>query len=333
MDQLKIIVGILFLVLILGQFSMVNAAEILELFTDREIYFDKQPLLIYGKSVANDDLLLRLIKPDGSFGPFDQIKTDEKGEFMHVLLNWPSPSTEFPYGTYTVEVISNKQLQLSQKIDIKFASKSEIIQTPVERTVNTIVFAPQTAAINESIRVFVQTTSDGVLVGGSPEKLLATSHIHLPTGEVISLATSFKTLHQGIYYFDYNPPKEGTYVFHIVSYSQGTVSHGSAATVVLRQGITGVSDQIVKLNSILESTSKELDTLKKEVAEFGNTLTESQKSLNKTNESIEKSVQSVSNSVNDIEQASGQFNSLFLPIVALIAIIVALQITIIARRR
>jgi hypothetical protein len=41
----------------------------------------------------------------------------------------------------------------------------------------------------------------------------------------------------------------------------------------------------------------------------------------------------MSDSVQNIEEASGQFNSLFLPVVALIAIIIALQITILARRR
>ncbi len=36
---------------------------------------------------------------------------------------------------------------------------------PVERHVSTLVFAPETAAINQPIRVFVQTTSDGLLIG------------------------------------------------------------------------------------------------------------------------------------------------------------------------
>jgi len=41
----------------------------------------------------------------------------------------------------------------------------------------------------------------------------------------------------------------------------------------------------------------------------------------------------MSESVKNVEAASGQFNSLFLPVVALIAVIIALQITILARRR
>ncbi len=332
MNELKTKAGLLLLLILSISLSAVHA-ESLQLFTDNKVYSDDQPLLVYGKALPNDGLILRLFAPDGTIAKFDQITADAKGEFLHVLINWPSPSTTFPYGTYTVEVISNQEKGLSQKIDVKFAPSSELVEVPVQRTVNTLVFAPQTAAVNVPIRIFVQTTSDGVLVGGSPEKLLGTSHVHLPTGEVTSLALSFKTLHQGIYYADYIPEQEGTYVFHIVSFNQGTVSHGSSATVVLKQDIEGISNQILQLNSILHSTSEELNKLKNETKEFGSTLDKSQTALIETNKNIDNSVNLITGSVKNIEEASGQFNSLFLPIVALIAVIIALQITILARRR
>ena len=332
MNKLKTKAALL-LLLILSVNLSTALAETLQLFTDNKVYSDGQPLLVYGKALPNDGLILRLFAPDGTIAKFDQITADEKGEFLHVLINWPTPSTTFPYGTYTVEVISNQEKGLSQKIDVKFASSSDVVQVPIQRVVNTLVFAPQTAAVNVPIRIFVQTSSDGVLIGGLPEKLLGTSHVHLPTGEVVSLALSFKTLHQGIYYADYTPDDEGTYVFHIVSFNQGTVSHGSAATVVLKQDIEGISNQILQLNSILHSTSQELDKLKNETKEFGSTLDKSQASLIETNKNIDNNVKLISNSVKDVAAASGQFNSLFLPVVALIAVIIALQITILARRR
>ena len=46
-----------------------------------------------------------------------------------------------------------------------------------------------------------------------------------------------------------------------------------------------------------------------------------------------KVLDTISSSVNSIEEASSQLNSLLFPIIASIGIIVALQITIIARRR
>lgn len=308
-------------------------AESLQLFTSKEVYSEGQPLLVYGKALPNDDLILKLSAPDDTIAKFDQISADVNGEFMHVLLTWPAPSTTFPYGTYTLEVISNQEKGFSQKIDLKFAPSSELVQVPIQRVVNTLVFAPQTAAVNSPIRIFVQTTSDGTLVAGTAEKLLGTSHVHLPSGEVASLGLSFKTLHPGIYYADYVPTQEGTYVFHIVAYIQGTVSNGSAATVVLKQDIEGISNQILQLNSVLHSTSEELQKLKNETREFGTTLEKSQVSLIETNKNIDNNMNLISSSVKDIEEASGQFNSLFLPIVALIAVIIALQITILARRR
>ncbi len=332
MTKLKTKAGLLLFVLLSINVSVVQA-ETLQLFTDNKVYSDGQPLFVYGKALPNDGLILRLFAPDGTIAKFDQITADSNGDFSHTLIKWPKASTTFPYGTYTVEAISNQENGFSQKIDIKFLQSTELVEVPTERTVNTLVFAPQTAAIHQPIRVFVQTTSDGLLVGGSPDKLLGTSHVHLPSGEVISLSLSFKILHQGIYYTDYTPDQEGTYVFHIVSFNQGTISHGSAATVVLKQDIEGISNQIVQLNSILDATSEELNKLKAEIEGFGTVLEESQKSLNEANQNIDKSVTSISGSVSNIEEASGQFNSLFLPIVALIAIIIALQITILARRR
>jgi len=89
----------------------------------------------------------------------------------------------------------------------------------------------------------------------------------------------------------------------------------------------------LKLNSVLDSTTQELDKLKTEIQGFGNVLDTSQRSITQVNQNINKTVTSMSESVQSIEAASGQFNSLFLPVVALIAVIIALQITILARRR
>ena len=128
-----------------------------------------------------------------------------------------------------------------KKIDIKFSSTTDLLDVTVERFVNTLVFAPETAAIGQPIRVFVQTTSDGLLIGGPPSELLGTTHVHLPSGLSVTLTNAFKTLHQGLYYVDYIPVEEGTHVFHVVAFSQGTTSHGSSATTVLSQDLGGIS--------------------------------------------------------------------------------------------
>ena len=143
---------------------------------------------------------------------------------------------------------------------------------------------------------------------------------------VDDISTNFISLHKGLYYIDYVPKTLGTYVFHAVMFYEGTVSHGSAATVVLDQDIGGISDQIVALDAILDDTAEELDRLKQEVSKFGST-------LENADTTIESSVGSITSSVGNIEEASIQLNSLLFPVVASIGIIVALQIAILARRR
>jgi len=140
------------------------------------------------------------------------------------------------------------------------------------------------------------------------------------------LSNSFKTLHQGLYFVDYIPKEEGTHVFHVVAFSQGTTSHGSAATNVLSQDLGGISDQIIKLNSILDETSSELDTLKSEISGFDST-------LDRASNVIDENIGDISDSVKFISEASSQLNALMLPIIASIGFIVALQIAILARRR
>jgi hypothetical protein len=318
---------ILFSILIILLFvNIPNSFSELELSTNSKVYAPAHNLQVYGSGLPEENLIIRLFAPDESIAKFDQIATELDGTFNYDLITWPEPLTDFPYGTYTVEVISTAQNGISKKIDVKFTSTTDFVDVPVERQVNTLVFAPETAAINQSFRVFVQTTSDGLLIGNDPTKLLGTTHVHLPSGLSVSLSYSFKTLHQGLYFVDYTPKEEGTHVFHVVAFSQGTTSHGSAATNVLRQDLGGISEQIIKLNSILDETSSELETLKSEIAGFDST-------LDRASNIIDENIGDISTSVKFISEASSQLNALMLPIIASIGFIVALQIAILARRR
>ena len=298
----------------------------LELFTNSKVYSPAHHLQIYGNGLPEENLIIRIFSPDESIAKFDQLTTNSDGTFNHSLLIWPQPSINFPYGTYTVEIISTEQNGISKKMDVKFSSTTELLDVPVERHVNTLVFAPETAAISQPIRVFVQTTSDGLLIGNNPTELLETTHVHLPSGISVPLTNSFKTLHQGLYYVDYTPIEEGTHVFHVVAFSQGTTSHGSVATNVLSQDLGGISDQIIRLNEILGETSKEVNILKSEIAGFD-------KTLETTSTKIDESTETITDSVPLIYEASSQLNSLLFPIIGAIGLIVALQIAILARRR
>jgi len=294
--------------------------------TNSKVYTSNHNLQVFGNGISNENLILRLFAPDGSIAKFDQTIANSDGSFNYNLLTWPEPSTDFPYGTYQVEVISTEQNGLSQLIDVIFAETTELSQIATQRYVTTSVFAPETAAINQTMRVFVQITSDGLLIGNDPKTLLGTTHVHLPSGQSLKLSDSLNILHQGLYYIDYTPKQKGTHVFHVIAYTQGTVSHGSAATTVLAQDLGGISTQIIKLNDVLDETSTELNILKSEIEGFAII-------LDSASTDIATNTKVMSESVGAISEASLQMNSLLFPIIASIGIIVALQIAIIARNR
>ena len=321
---------------ILGLLITVSSPQVfageLKIYTNQQIYATQHPLLIYGTGPENAPLVLRLFAPAGTIAEFVQITTNPDGSFSYKMLDWPTSSTKFPFGTYTVEAISSATEE-NQKIDIKFASSTELKMIPIERKITTQVFAPEIAAVDRSFRVFVQVTSDGLLVSGDAKKVLSSSHIHTPDDKVQSLAMSIDRLHQGLYFIEYTPRMEGTYIFHMVAFSQGTQSHGSAATLVLGQDIAGISKQIITLNEVLTTASDELDVLQTDIHGFGSTLEDASTKLRDSVTTIDASVSSMSSAVDNIEEASLQVNSLLFPIMGAIAVILALQISIIARRR
>jgi hypothetical protein len=316
--------------LIVSSSPQVFAAE-LTMYTNQQIYTTQHPLLVYGTGPISAPLVLRLFAPDGSIAEFEQIMTSPDGSFSHKMLDWPSSSTKHPYGTYTVEALTSGGQ--SQKIDIKFAASTELELVPIERKITTQVFAPEMAASDRSFRVFVQVTSDGLLVTGDAKKVLSSSHIHSPDGKVQSLAMTMQMLHEGLYFVEYTPRHEGTYIFHMVAFSQGTQSHGSAATLVLGQDLAGISKQIIILDQVLTTASDNLNVLQTDIHGFGDTLDDASTTLRESVTTIDTSVSSMSAAVENIEQASLQVNSLLFPIMGAIAVILALQISIIARRR
>ena len=306
--------------------STIDIEGILDVYTNQLVYAPGDPIFVYGLATPKEPIIIRLFTPDNTIAEFEQIMTNTDGSYHHFLMDWENPTTNLPYGTYILEVISNQQGGISKKLELKFSSTSDFVRIPIERIVNTKVFAPETAAIGRDFRVFVQTSSDGLLIGNNPDEILGTSHIHMPNGQLVNLKDELKTLHQGLYYVDFLPALEGIYVFHMVTFDEGNISHGSAATNVLTQDIRGISAQIIELNTILEETKTELEILKKETATFDDT-------LDNASSTLEGSVTRISDSIANVEEGSSQLNALLFPIVASIAIILALQIVIIARRR
>jgi len=328
--QLKLLISVI-ITLLIALSSPLVFAEDLEVFTNQQVYSTQHPLMVYGSGQPNEPLVLRLSAPDGTVAEFKQVMINSDGTFNVKLLEWPSSSTSFPYGTYTLEAIP--QSGTSKKIDIKFASTIELEYVTIERDLRTEVFAPEIAATNKPFRVYVQVTSDGLMVSGEVAQVLSSSHLHSPDGKVKTLARSLEMLHEGLYFIEHTPRAEGTYIFHMVAFSQGTQAHGSAATLVLGQDIAGLSRQVVTLNEVLTTASDNVSVLQSDIHGFGSTLEGASTKISDSVTEIDSSVTSMSSAVTNIEEASLQVNSLLFPIVGAIAVILALQITILARRR
>ena len=305
----------------------------LNVYTNQLVFAPGDPIFVHGLATVKEPIIIRLFTPDGTIAEFEQLMTNTDGSFQHFLMEWNKPTTNLPFGTYILEVISNQQGGISKKLELKFSSTSDFVKVPIERTVTTKVFAPETAAVGRDFRVFVQTSSDGLLIGNNPSEILGTSHIHLPNGQLVNLQDELETLHQGLYYVDFLPVLEGIYVFHMVTFDEGNISHGSAATNVLTQDIRGISAQILELNEILDETKNELSNLKAETTNFGESLSGFDNTLDSASSNLDASVVRISDSLGNIEEGSSQLNALLFPVVASIAIILALQIVIIARRR
>ena len=130
------------------QFSAAQSSGFLDLKTNQEIFQPGQPIFVYGKSVPKDHLIVRLFAPDGTIAQFDQIIADADGSFNYIMMEWPKSSSVLPFGTYFLEAISSTQDGTSSRIEIKFLSTTDLVEVPLERHLNTEVFAPIDAAIN-----------------------------------------------------------------------------------------------------------------------------------------------------------------------------------------
>ena len=100
-------------------------AETLELHSNQSVYSPQHPLFIYGEGEPNQPLIVRLFAPDGTTANFKQLMVERNGTFNTTLMMWPEPSTEIPYGTYVIEIVS--QSGLSERLNVKFATNSELV--------------------------------------------------------------------------------------------------------------------------------------------------------------------------------------------------------------
>ena len=259
-------------------------------------------LRVSGNSVPDDVLIAELYNPKGALVSRTQIDVGNDGVFSKTLLQWSIPTEKFPFGTYSLVVKSSIDEERRATEALSFQLTPGLPPPEVQRELAVHISVPSVIGANETARVVVQVTINNVLVKGDTEDTLKDSHMHFPDGSIKPMA--FTVLEDGVYLTDFSSSMLGHHTIHIEAFQQGLVANS-------------VSDVLVGEGSVL--------SLRKEIADLN-------ANIDSLRQDTEAKTESISESVSRIESASGQVASLLLPIIGMIAIIVALQATMLARK-
>lgn len=293
-----------------------------------DVFAPGDTVIIYGKVIPEDALVVRLFDPSGKVLRLETFKARSDGTITEQIFAWPQPSKEYPFGIYSVEVRSSIVLSDIKTFSVYFVSARSDSSSSAPGSPNLIVKldAPTLVSTNSQFRIFVQVTYGGSLVNtnsdGELASLLGSSHIHSGDSEnstIINLADMFHKLHEGLYYADVILDQDGTYIIHAIAFNRGLFSHDSKVVVASTASIGSVQESVNRLNERLDATNRSLD--------------QTNASLNTTKNALTQFAQDTSSAIERMEGASGQINGLILPILVLISIIIALQISLFARIR
>ena len=286
-------------------------AQALELNVNQRVFSSGDTLVVFGKSVPNDALIAELFNPAGSLVLRTQIDAGVEGSFSRILMDWPvAPTEKFRFGIYSLVVESSRDPDLRATEVLSFQPSAGTAPS-VERELAVQISVPAVIGKNEVAKVTVQVTMNNVLVKGDAVKTLQDSHIHFPDGDVKPIDT-FTVLEDGIYLTDFNSTMLGHHTIHIQASQQGLIASSVAGVFVEEGPILSLGNEIAKLNTNVENLRQE--------------------TVGKTEE-ISEAVSDIGSAVSDIGSAAGQLTSLLLPIIGMIAIIVALQATMLAKRK
>jgi hypothetical protein len=304
--------------------------------SSQQVYVSGDTLNVYGAAEPNEVLLVRLFDPAGLALRIESVRVADDGFFQKDILVWPEPSRNMAFGTYTAEAISSLPGRVTQRIEFAFAeaiSENVVTQFPVTHALVIKLDAPGQVTVGREFRIFAQVTFDGALVDAENDaavlQILGSSHIHSDNSTIV-LSDKFKELHPGLYYADVTLDLENAYIIHVVAFHKGFLSHDSRVVSASASSISTIQESVDELNAGLDSTNRELGRLEE-------TLSETKSALNTTEAKITSSVDEARASIREeiglAQQASGQINSIILPVLALISIIIALQISLFARIR
>lgn len=311
-------------------FAQTEEAIEFTLRTTQQVYVPGETLEVFGKAEPNQVLVIRLYDPVGLAIRIENVEVNENGSFRGSIWIWPEPSRNLVFGTYTVEALSAVEEGEPLRAEVTFAGGfDQGIDPSRGHILGVKLDAPSEVTVNSQFRIFVQITFDGALVEAIDDKaaasILGTSHIHSSNSTII-LSDKFKKLHPGLYYADVALGSEDSYVIHAAAFYRGFLSHDTRLVAASASSIGTIQDSVNRLNMGIEATNEELDRLQEG-------LEETRSALNETKATITNSADEIGKQIDLAQQASNQINALILPVLALISVIIALQISLFARIR
>lgn len=289
------------------------------LLTNQDVFVPGDILVVYGRGFANDNLAIRIFDPAGRAVRIESINTNNEGVYTAQIFTWPEPSKNFVYGRYTLELSSAAAPSYNKIKTVSFSNSPSNVESPSDSNILSVKLdSPTQISLGQTFRIFVQVTFDGALVNVSnPDELLSSSHIH--SGNItMNLAGKFNKLHEGLYYADVRLDQPGSYIIHAIAFNRGFLAHDS---------------KVISSGSSIEEIQETVDKLQTELARTSQELNQTRQAVDEARESVTRDIDQAESAVANLQQASGQINSIIIPILALIGIIIALQISLFARIR
>lgn len=292
-------------------------------------------LLVYGKGIPQDSLIVEVINPAGRLVHRAQVDVDVDGTYSRVILTFPKPDdVNFMQGTYTIAARSAVRQDLVQSRLFVFQAQAQEqqqqqqqqpIAEPVQdglgisagreqasgtssiRRLELGLSAPTSIGINEHARVLAKVTLDGILL--KSEQSMLQARLIMPDGKVREL--QFSAVDDGIFTAEFTSNLAGEHVIVARFAYNELLAYDAISIVVQESPVLTLSSELARLSSGIENLNARLDSFIKDDAG--------------KDERLEDSIAR-------LRDANGQMLALLLPIVGMITVVVALQATILAKR-
>ena len=282
------------------------------------VFMPNSMLVIYGKVIPNDSLIVELINPMNRIVHRTQIDVDSRGVFSSVILTFPNPNEQFIEGVYTIVITSSIQGSVYSKAIVFQASNNEIRvqqgdtiqqqqQTTITRRLDIQLSAPSIVGVDERFSIVAKVTMDSTLFNVNASDIKA--RIIMPDSSVREL--TFNAIDDGIYATELRLSMAGLYVVTASIEHDGLKASNMTSINVTDAPVLNISNTLSRLSKSIDDLNSSIQGLRDDI-NAGNAR--------------------LSNSLEQISSSTSQTLALLLPIIGMITIIVALQATIIARR-